>query len=126
MRILIVEDNEMNRDMLSRRLLRKGFDVDTAEDGLVALNCLSEKAFDLVLMDIRLPLLNGLDVIRHIRASSSLKELPVIALTANATLTDQEKAYEAGCDDFEIKPVEFSRLLEKIHKFDTRTNAETA
>ena len=113
-KILLVEDNEMNRDMLSRRLQRKGYSVVTAEDGEKGLLLARSEVPDLILMDISLPLMGGWDVTRHLKADESTRHIPIIALTAHAWVTDREKAIEAGCDDYDTKPVEFARLSEKI------------
>jgi CheY-like chemotaxis protein len=113
-RILLVEDNEMNRDMLSRRLQRKGYGVVTAEDGEKGLLLARSELPDLILMDISLPVMGGWDVTRHLKADQSTRHIPIIALTAHAWVTDREKAIEAGCDDYDTKPVEFARLSEKI------------
>ena len=113
-KILLVEDNEMNRDMLSRRLQRKGYSVLTAEDGEKGLLLARSELPDLILMDISLPVMGGWDVTRHLKADRSTSHIPIIALTAHAWVTDREKAIEAGCDDYDTKPVEFARLSEKI------------
>jgi CheY-like chemotaxis protein len=113
-KILLVEDNEMNRDMLSRRLQRKGYSVVTAEDGEKGLLLARSEMPDLILMDISLPLMGGWEVTRLLKAEDSTRHIPIIALTAHAWVTDREKAIEAGCDDYDTKPVEFARLSEKI------------
>ncbi len=113
-KILLVEDNEMNRDMLSRRLQRKGYRVVTAEDGEKGLLLARSEMPDLILMDISLPLMGGWEVTRLLKAEDSTRHIPIIALTAHAWVTDREKALEAGCDDYDTKPVEFARLSEKI------------
>ncbi len=113
-KILLVEDNEMNRDMLSRRLQRKGYSVVTAEDGEKGLLLARSEMPDLILMDISLPLMGGWEVTRLLKADDSTRHIPIIALTAHAWVTDREKAIEAGCDDYDTKPVEFTRLSEKI------------
>jgi CheY-like chemotaxis protein len=113
-KILLVEDNEMNRDMLSRRLQRKGYTVVTAEDGEKGLLLARSEMPDLILMDISLPLMGGWEVTRLLKADDSTRHIPIIALTAHAWVTDREKALEAGCDDYDTKPVEFTRLSEKI------------
>ena len=113
-RILLVEDNEMNRDMLSRRLERKGYDVDIAVDGRQGVHRALEGGYALVLMDMSLPEIDGWEATRQLRADPRTRTLPIIALTAHAMAGDREKAIEAGCDDYDSKPVEFSRLLEKI------------
>jgi len=112
--ILLVEDNEMNRDMLSRRLQRKGYSVVTAEDGEKGLLLARSEMPDLILMDISLPLMGGWEVTRLLKADDATRHIPIIALTAHAWVTDREKAIEAGCDDYDTKPVEFTRLSEKI------------
>ena len=113
--ILLVEDNEMNRDMLQRRLRRKGFEVSTAVDGLEAIEMASRGRPDLILMDLNLPTLDGWEATRRIKADASLRHMPVIALTANAMVEDRQRAFKAGCDDFETKPVDLERLLERIY-----------
>ncbi len=113
-KILLVEDNEMNRDMLSRRLQRKGYSVVTAEDGEKGLLLARSEMPDLILMDISLPLMGGWEVTRLLKADDSTRHIPIIALTAHAWVTDREKAIQAGCDDYDTKPVEFTRLSEKI------------
>jgi two-component system cell cycle response regulator DivK len=112
--ILLVEDNEMNRDMLSRRLERKGFRVLTAEDGQQGVDLAMQEQPDLILMDMSLPVLDGWGATRLLKSTSETKDIPIIALTAHAMAKDKEEAYQAGCDDFDTKPVELSRLLEKI------------
>jgi two-component system, cell cycle response regulator DivK len=113
-KILLVEDNEMNRDMLSRRLQRRGYCVVTAEDGEKGLLLARSEAPDLILMDISLPGMSGWEVTRLLKANESTRHIPIIALTAHAWVTDREKAIEAGCDDYDTKPVEFGRLTEKM------------
>jgi two-component system cell cycle response regulator DivK len=114
-KILLVEDNEMNRDMLSRRLKRKEFDVLMAVDGSECMQVLSSQHPDLILMDINLPGRDGYELTREIKANPSTKSIPVIALTAHAMSGDREKSIAAGCDDYDTKPVDFKRLLGKIH-----------
>jgi CheY-like chemotaxis protein len=116
-KILLVEDNEMNRDMLSRRLKRKGFDVVLAVDGQAGVDMARSESPDLILMDLSLPIMDGWEATRHIKADGATQSIPVIALTAHAMQGDEEKALEAGCDDYDTKPVQFKRLLEKIAKF---------
>ena len=116
-KILLVEDNEMNRDMLSRRLIRRGFDVVIAVDGAQGIDMAVSEAPDLILLDMSLPVMNGWDVARKLKADSSTNGIPTIALTAHAMGGDREKALDAGCDEYETKPVEFKRLLEKMKKF---------
>jgi two-component system cell cycle response regulator DivK len=113
-KILLVEDNEMNRDMLSRRLQRRGYNVEMAVDGRQGVEMAKTGQYDLVLMDMSLPELDGWGATRELRAEPATRELPIIALTAHAMAGDQEKALEAGCDDYDIKPIELSRLLSKI------------
>ena len=113
-KILLVEDNEMNRDMLSRRLQRKGYSVVTAEDGEKGLLLARSETPDLILMDISLPVMSGWEVARLLKANESTRHIPIIALTAHAWVTDRQKAIEAGCDDYDTKPVELGRLSEKI------------
>ena len=113
-KILLVEDNEMNRDMLSRRLQRKGYSVVTAEDGEKGLLLARSETPDLILMDISLPVMSGWEVTRLLKANEATRHIPIIALTAHAWVTDRDKAFEAGCDDYDTKPVEFGRLSEKI------------
>ena len=113
-KILLVEDNEMNRDMLSRRLQRKGYSVVTADDGEKGLLLARSETPDLILMDISLPVMSGWEVTRLLKANESTRHIPIIALTAHAWVTDREKAIEAGCDDYDTKPVEFGRLSEKM------------
>lgn len=113
-KILLVEDNEMNRDMLSRRLKRKGFTVVTAIDGQKGLEMATNEQPDLILMDMSLPIMDGWEATRRLKSSNETKHIPVISLTAHAMAGDREKAIEAGADDYDTKPIEFSRLLEKI------------
>lgn len=115
-RILIIEDNEMNRDMLKRRLVRKGFDVLLAVDGEEGIKVATEQLPDLILMDIRLPDMNGWDATRILKAANDTAAIPIIALTANATEEDRKRSLEAGCDDFDTKPVRLPILLEKIEQ----------
>jgi CheY-like chemotaxis protein len=112
--ILLVEDNEMNRDMLSRRLRKKGYEVVIAVDGQDALAMARSEAPALILMDMSLPVLDGWDATRQLKTDPATRSIPIIALTAHAMSGDREKALEAGCDDFDTKPVELRRLLEKI------------
>ena len=113
-RILLVEDNEMNRDMLSRRLERRGYEVLLAPDGAAGVAAAREQRPDLVLMDIGLPVMDGYAATRALKADPATSAIPVIALTASAMVGDREKCFEAGCDDYDTKPVELSRLLGKI------------
>ena len=116
-KVLLVEDNEMNRDMLSRRLIRRGFDVVIAVDGAQGIDMAVSEAPDLILLDMSLPVMNGWDVAQKLKADSSTSSIPTIALTAHAMGGDREKTLDAGCDEYETKPVEFKRLLEKMNKF---------
>jgi CheY-like chemotaxis protein len=113
-KILLVEDNEMNRDMLSRRLERRGYQVIVALDGEQGVALAQSETPDLILMDMSLPILDGWEAARRLKAAPETKAIPIIALTAHAMLGDREKALEAGCDDYAIKPIEFPRLLEKV------------
>ena len=112
--ILLVEDNEMNRDMLSRRLKRKGYEVVIAVDGKEGVSMAQSEAPDLILMDMSLPEIDGWEATRILKADAATQHIPVIALTAHAMSGDREKATEAGCDDYDTKPVTLNRLLEKI------------
>jgi len=113
-KILLVEDNEMNRDMLSRRLERKGYEVVIAVDGQAGVDMASSVGPDLILMDLSLPVIDGWEATRRIKADAATQGIPVIALTAHAMAGDEQKALEAGCDDYDTKPVELNRLLGKI------------
>ena len=115
-KILLVEDNEMNRDMLSRRLQRKGFDVVMAVDGQAGVDMASSEGPDVILMDLSLPVIDGWEATRRIKADPATQNIPVIALTAHAMAGDEQKALDAGCDDYDTKPVKLDRLLEKIEK----------
>ena len=114
-KILLVEDNELNRDMLSRRLVRRGHEVAMAVDGAQALVAARTEAPVLVLMDMSLPVIDGWEATRRLKADPQLCHIPVIALTAHAMSGDRERALEAGCDDFDTKPIELPRLLGKIN-----------
>jgi len=114
--ILLVEDNEMNREMLSRRLERRGYEVVIAIDGQSSIEVARAKRPDLILMDMSLPVVDGWEATRRIKGDAALKHIPVIALTAHAMASDRDKAIEAGCDDYDTKPIELSRLLEKIER----------
>jgi CheY-like chemotaxis protein len=114
MRILLIEDDEANRDMLSRRLRRRGFEVDVAHDGDEGLRSVLTECPDLILMDISLPAMDGWEVTRRLKADPLTGAIPVLALTAHALLEDRERALAAGCDDYDTKPVELDRLLSKI------------
>jgi two-component system cell cycle response regulator DivK len=113
-KILLVEDNEMNRDMLSRRLERKGYEIATASDGLAGVAAAETGSFDLILMDMSLPELDGWEATRRLKADPRTLSTPIVALTAHAMAGDRERALEAGCDDYDSKPIEFPRLLAKI------------
>jgi CheY-like chemotaxis protein len=112
---LLVEDNEMNRDMLSRRLVRNGFEIVMAVNGQEGLDLASSESPDLILLDMSLPVIDGWEAARRLKADAATAKIPVIALTAHAMVQDKEKALAAGCDDFDTKPVELPRLLEKIN-----------
>jgi two-component system cell cycle response regulator DivK len=113
-KILLVEDNEMNRDMLSRRLVRKGYEVVMALDGRQAVEMASGENPDLIIMDMSLPVIDGWEATRQVKAAPATRAIPVIALTAHAMAGDRDKAIEAGCDDYDIKPIDLPRLLGKI------------
>jgi two-component system, cell cycle response regulator DivK len=113
-RILLIEDNEMNRDMLSRRLMRKGYEVLIAVDGESGVQLAVSEQPDLILMDMSLPVLDGWEATRRIKANPATGHVPVIALTAHAMSGDRDKALEAGCNDYDTKPVDFQRLLQKM------------
>lgn len=115
-KILLVEDNEMNRDMLSRRLVRKGYEVFIAVDGAEGVEKSMSEEPDLILMDMSLPVLDGWQATTQIKANSETQNIPVIAMTAHAMAGDREKCLAAGCDEYDTKPVEFPRLLDKIQK----------
>jgi two-component system, cell cycle response regulator DivK len=114
MKILLVEDNEMNRDMLSRRLQRRGFEVALAVDGEEGLALARSEQPDLILMDMSLPIVDGWEATRRLKADPATRAIPIIALTAHAMADDRDKALEAGCDGYDTKPIELPRLLEKI------------
>ena len=122
-KILVIEDNEMNRDMLSRRLKRKGYTVVLAVNGKEGLSLTQEEVPDLILMDMSLPELDGWEATRQLKADALTRDIPVIALTAHAMVSDREKAIEAWCDDFDTKPVEFLRLVKKIESMLVKVNA---
>lgn len=115
-KILIVEDNEMNLDMLSRRLERRGFEIISAGDGQAGVETAEREQPDLILMDMSLPVMDGWAATRTLRQQPETANIPVIALTAHAMSTDRDKALEAGCDDYDTKPIELPRLLEKISR----------
>ena len=116
-KILIVEDNELNRDMLSRRLIRKGYEIEMAVDGALGLEAMKSFMPDVVLTDIGLPVMDGWEATIAAKATDAIKHIPIIALTAHALEEDRLKALEAGADDFDTKPVDLKRLLEKIEKW---------
>ena len=116
-KILLVEDNEMNRDMLSRRLTRKGFEVEIAVDGQEGVDKATSMLPDLILMDLSLPVLDGWGATKAIKANPQTSNIPIIALTAHAMAGDREKALEAGADEYDTKPIELKRLLGKINSF---------
>ena len=113
-KLLLVEDNEVNRDMLSRRLIRHGFEIEIAIDGAQGIAMAQSIAPDLVLMDMSLPVIDGWEATRRLKASADTRQIPVIALTAHAMGGDRERCLAAGCDEYDTKPIEFSRLLAKI------------
>ncbi len=116
-KILLVEDNEMNRDMLSRRLVRRGYEVVIATDGQQGVDLAGSAAPNVILMDMSLPVIDGWEATRRIKANDATKHIPVIALTAHAMAGDREQALAAGCDDYDTKPIDLARLLSKIEKF---------
>ena len=115
-KILLIEDNEMNRDMLARRLKRRGYDVVVAVDGQAGIDMARSEAPDLILMDLSLPVIDGWTATSELKAAEDTRAIPVIALTAHAMTGDREKALDAGCDEFDTKPVELKRLLSKIEQ----------
>ena len=116
-RILVVDDDEMNRDMLSRRLERKGYQVDLAVNGQDAIQRATAQMRDLILMDLSMPVLDGYEATRQLKASPGTKVIPIIGLSAHAMVGDREKALQAGCDDYDTKPVELPRLLGKLDQY---------
>src|SRR4051794_35813832 len=120
-KILLVEDNEMNRDMLSRRLARKGYDVLLAEDGAKGVAAATTERPDLILMDMSLPVLDGWEATRRLKAAPETRSIPIIALTAHAMASDREKALAAGCDDFDTKPIDLNSLIPKMNNLLART-----
>lgn len=123
-KILLVEDDEMNRDMLSRRLERRGYEVRVAIDGEQGVAMAQAEIPDLILMDMSLPVLDGWEATRRIKTGSETQAIVIIALTAHAMASDRDKAMAAGCDDFDTKPIDLTRLLEKIEKFLGKTGHE--
>ena len=115
MKILLVEDNELNRDMLTRRLKRKGFTVLCAENGQEGIDVAKSETPDIILMDLSLPVVDGWTAAERLKADATTKSIPIIALTAHAMKGDREKALEAGCDDYDTKPIDLERLLDKIN-----------
>jgi CheY-like chemotaxis protein len=115
-KILLVEDQEMNRDMLSRRLIKRGYDVSIAVDGAEGLEKARSEKPELILMDMSLPVIDGWEATRQLKADEATRGIPVVALTAHAMSTDRDKALEAGCDAYETKPIELPRLLETMEK----------
>lgn len=113
-KVLLVEDNELNRDMLSRRLTRRGFEIVIAEDGIQGVQQASDADPEIILLDMSLPGLDGWEVARRLKADPATSAIPIIALTAHAMAGDRERALQAGCDDYDTKPIELPRLLEKI------------
>ena len=116
MNVLLIEDNELNRDMLKRRLERKEFIVSCAEDGQSGIDMAKNEMPDIILLDLSLPVIDGWNVVRHLKADTNTKDIPIIALTAHAMKGDREKALDAGCDDYDTKPVNLEGLLDKMHK----------
>lgn len=121
MKILLVEDNEMNRDMLSRRLARTGHVVVIATDGQQAIDAARTEMPDIILMDMSLPVIDGWEATRRLKADAATRGIPVVALTAHAMPGDRDTALKAGCDDYDTKPIEFARLLDKIERLVART-----
>ena len=113
--VLLVEDNELNRDMLSRRLARCGFGIISASDGKEGVELARREQPDIILMDLSLPLMDGWEALRHLKSDPQTRLIPVVALTAHALMGDRKRAFDAGFDEYESKPVEFSRLLDKIN-----------
>jgi two-component system, cell cycle response regulator DivK len=126
MRILLVEDNELNRDMLSRRLTRRGFEILMAVNGAEGLSLARRALPDLILLDMSLPVVDGWTVAGELKADPATRAIPIIALTAHAMAGDRERALAAGCDDFDTKPVELHRLMEKIDMHRVRAQADAA
>ena len=123
-KLLLVEDNEMNRDMLSRRLERRGYQVVMALDGQQGVEMARSESPDLILLDMNLPLLDGWEAARQIKAMPGSRRIPLIALTAHAMSGDRERALEAGCDDYDVKPIDFTRLLRKMEALLERRSTE--
>jgi CheY-like chemotaxis protein len=115
-KLLLVEDNEMNRDMLSRRLQRRGYDVRVAVDGVQGIEAAQRELPDLILMDVSLPMLDGWSATRLLKADAATARIPIIALTAHAMASDRDRSFSAGCDDYDTKPVDVARLIAKIER----------
>jgi CheY-like chemotaxis protein len=125
-KILLVEDNEMNRDMLSRRLQKRGYEVMIAVDGQSGLDMAQSESPDLILMDMSLPVMDGWEATRALKAAPETRDIPIIALTAHAMSTDRDKAIEAGCDDYDTKPIELPRLLAKMESLMSSSGADSS
>ena len=123
-KVLLVEDNEMNRDMLTRRLQRRGYDILLAVDGQQGVDVAQSELPDMILMDISLPVVDGYEATRMLKASAATQDIPIIALTAHAMSGDREKALDAGCDDYDTKPIELPRLLGKIEALLLRASTD--
>ena len=123
-KVLLVEDNEMNRDMLTRRLQRRGYDILLTVDGQQGVDVAQSELPDMILMDISLPVVDGYEATRQLKASAATREIPIIALTAHAMSGDREKALDAGCDDYDTKPIELPRLLGKIEALLLRASTD--
>ena len=123
-KILLVEDDEVNRDMLSRRLERRGYQVLLAVDGEQAIAIAGAQAPDLILMDLSLPVIDGWEATRQLKGAAETRAIPVIALTAHAMVSDREKSMAAGCDEYDTKPIDLTRLLEKMEKILGKTDAD--
>ncbi len=121
--ILLVEDNELNRDMLMRRLQRKGYDVLVAVDGAEGVRKAGAAAPDIILLDMSLPVLDGWEVARRLKSAAATRAIPIIALTAHAMAGDRDRALEAGCDDYDTKPIDLPRLLAKVQALLGRTGS---
>jgi CheY-like chemotaxis protein len=115
-KVLLVEDNEMNRDMLSRRLVRRGYEVVFAVDGQQGINMAASESPDIILMDLSLPVIDGWEATRRVKAQAATRNIPIIGLTAHAMSDDRDKAIDAGCDEYDTKPVELERLIGKIER----------
>ena len=115
-KVLLVEDNEMNRDMLSRRLVRRGYEVVFAVDGQQGIDMAASESPDIILMDLSLPVIDGWEATRRVKAQAATKNIPIIGLTAHAMSDDRDKAIDAGCDEYDTKPVELERLIGKMER----------